>query len=249
MLSSIIIDDEEKARTNLSNLLKDYCQNVEVLDSVGSVKDAVDAVNTGNPDLIFLDVKMQGETGFDFLQQIDEINFEIIFVTAFDQYATKAFKFCAIDYLLKPININELKDAVEKVEKKKEKEFDKDKVTNLLENLKNKDEGINKLALSTLEGLTFVQLSDIIRCESSDNYTMFFLVNGERIMVSKTIKHFEELLSSHNFLRTHQSHLINLAHIKKYVKGDGGYVIMSDDSSVLISRRKKDDFLEKLSNI
>jgi len=247
MIRSIIIEDEEKARSNLTQILSEYCKDVEVVDAQNNVKDGISAIEKHKPHLVFLDVHMQGETGFDLLEQIGKINFEIIFTTAHNEYAVKAFKFSAIDYLLKPVDIDELVNAVNKANTKIEDNATKERYELVVENLKGQKSTFNKIALPTADGLVFVQVSDIIRCESEDNYTHFFLVNGERFLVSKTIKYFEELLTDQDFFRIHQSHLININHIVEYHKGEGGYAIMSDESSVIVSRRKKEAFLNKLS--
>lgn len=249
MLRAIIIDDEKKARNNLLNMLNEYCSDVEVLGDEGTISGGIRAIEKIDPDLVFLDVEMQNETGFDLLEKIDDPNFELIFITAHHEYAIKAFKFSAIDYLLKPINIDELVSAVDKVKEKKTTSVSKEKYDVLMENIKDSHASFERIALPTSEGLTFVELNELIRCESTANYTFFFLTSGKKILVSKTIKFYDELLSDHKFYRVHQSHLINLMHIKKYVKGEGGYIIMSDDSMVIVSRRRKESFLSILSTI
>jgi len=248
-LRAIIIDDEKKARNNLLNLLKEYCAEVEVLADESSISSGIKTIEKLDPDLVFLDIEMQNETGFDLLEKIKEPNFDIIFVTAHHEYAIKAFKFSAIDYVMKPIDIDELVQAVEKVQEKKASRFTKEKFEVLMENMKDPHASFERIALPTSEGLTFVEINDMIRCESTANYTYFFLEGGKKILVSKTIKFYEELLSDHKFYRVHQSHLINLMHIKKYVKGEGGYIIMSDDSMVMVSRRRKESFLSILATI
>lgn len=249
MLRAIIIDDEKKARNNLLNLLKDYCSEVEVLADESSISSGIKAIEKIDPDLVFLDIEMQNETGFELLEKIKEPDFDIIFVTAHHEYAIKAFKFSAIDYVMKPIDIDELVQAVEKVQEKKASRFTKEKFEVLMENMKDPHASFERIALPTSEGLTFVEINDMIRCESTANYTYFFLEGAKKILVSKTIKFYEELLSDHKFYRVHQSHLINLMHIKKYVKGEGGYIIMSDDSMVMVSRRRKESFLSILATI
>jgi len=246
MIRTIIIDDEDNARNNLQAILADNCPNVEVAEMQGTVADGIKAIKKHKPDLVFLDVKMQGETGFDLLKGLDEHDFELIFTTAHDEYALKAFKFSAIDYLLKPIDIDELKNAVDKVEDKLSSRNSKARYDLMVNNLKSTNGSFEKIALPTTDGLIFVQRKNIVRCESADNYTTFYLINGEKILVSKTIKYYEELLLEYNFFRVHQSHLINLNHLKQYHKGEGGYAVMTDDSAVIISRRKKESFLKQL---
>ncbi len=248
MLKTIIVEDEEKASLNLKNILHEYCNNVEVVAMLDTVALGIAAIKKHKPDLVFLDVKMKGETGFDLLEQINDINFEIIFTTAHNEYALKAFKFSAIHYLLKPIDIDQLVSAIERVKEIKDHKFNKMRFDLAIENLKDQKNTFRKIALPTTDGLVFIQIEDIIRCESEDNYTYFFLQKESKILVSKTIKHYEELLVEHNFFRVHQSHLINLNHITKYHKGEGGYASMADGSSVPVSRRKKVAFLDTLSD-
>jgi len=246
-LRTLIIDDEEKARENLKSLLTDFCPNVEVVGMKDSVEDGIAGINEIQPDLVMLDIEMSRGTGFDLLEQLPEINFDIIFITAFHQYAIKAFKFSAADYLLKPISIEELQSAVKRVGEKKARQFSKEQFSHFISTVKPAAKPFNKIALPTMDGLLFVKLEEIVQCSSIDNYTQFHLQSGKKILVSKTIKYFDELLSEHNFFRVHRSHLINLDHIKRYIKGEGGYVIMIDDSQIMVSRRKKEPFLRRFT--
>ena len=247
MVRSIIIDDEMKSRESLRILLEEFCDNVEVMELCQNVEEGVQAILQHKPDVIFLDIQMQRETGFDLLTKIKPIDFEIIFTTAYSEYAIKAFKFSAIDYLLKPINIEELKRAVYKVEKKLNVRI-ADRVEQLIQNLRPATAHNFKLALPTSDGLIFVKVEDIIYCEASSNYTEIFTLDGKKHLVSRTLKEYEDLLAEHNFFRIHNSHLINLGSIKKYVRGEGGYVIMSNDKSLDVSKRKKEAFLSKLGH-
>jgi len=247
MIRALIIDDEDIARENLRGLLEEYCPEVEIIGLCCNVAEGIAGISEHDPDLIFLDVRMQGETGFDLLAQIKDVTFDVIFTTAHDEYALKAFKFSAVDYILKPIDIQELKAAVAKAQEKLKNKSEKNRFSYMMDNMKSRNNSFNKIALPTTDGLTFVKRDDIIRCESADNYTQFFLVNGGKIMVSKTIKYFEELLEEYNFFRVHQSHLINLTHIVQYHKGKGGYAVMADNSAVIVSRRKKEAFLSRLA--
>ena len=197
--------------------------------------------------MVFLDIQMQSETGFDLLAKVKPINFEVIFTTAHSNYAIKAFKFSAIDYLLKPIDIEDLKKAVEKVERKVNFNISA-RLEQLVQNLKPSSGQNHKLALPTLDGLIFVKIEDIIYCEASSNYTQIFTFDGKKHVVSRTLKEYEELLADHDFFRIHNSFLINLNSIKKYVRGEGGYVIMSNDVSLDVSKRKKEAFLSKLGH-
>lgn len=245
-IDAVIIDDEPRSREMLQNLINEYCKNIEVVATAGSVSAGIEAIAKYSPDLLFLDIEMNKETGFDLLEQLKEIDFEVIFTTAHENYALKAFKFCAIDYLLKPIDVEELQLAVEKVEKKKSSSMFKEKFDLFMHNIKKGNNEEQRLAVSTNDGLVFINVSDILRCEASGAYTHLHLKNKNRIVVSKNLKEFEQLLADHNFLRIHNSFIINLKEIKKYVRGDGGYVIMSDDASVDVSKRKKDVFLSHI---
>jgi len=247
-MKTIIIDDEPKARDNLKLLLSEYCPNVNILASEGNVKDAIASIKKHQPELIFLDVQMQGETGFDLLEKLETITFEVVFTTAHHEYALKAFKFSAIDYLLKPIDIEDLKRAVQRAIERNGKQMER-RMEIASDTLDQNKSSFNKIALPTSEGFVFIVKDDIVRCESTDNYTNFYLTDGTKVLVSKTLKHFDEILSPHGFFRVHQSHLINLSHLQKYHKGEGGYAIMSDSSSVMVSRRKKTEFLDCLSRI
>lgn len=244
MLKAIIVDDEPKARENLQLLLQDFVQGVEVVALCQNIAEAVRAVEQYSPDLVFLDIQLQRETGFDLLTKLKEINFEVIFTTAYTEYAIKAFKFSAIDYLLKPIDIEELRKAVEKVERRVNNSMTS-RLTHLLQNLKQGSNENSKIALPTLEGLVFVNVKDILYCEASSNYTSI-VTNDEKYVVSKTLKEYDELLSEHNFFRIHNSYLININSIKKYVKGEGGYVVLNNNTSLDVSKRKKEAFLNKI---
>lgn len=242
MLSAIIVDDENKARENLKHIIRDHVGDVHVLATCGSIQEAVLKIHEHKPDLVFLDILMKGETGFDLFEKVKDIKFDVIFVTAYDEYAMKALKVNAVDYILKPIDVEDLKQAVDKVKHKKGKGIKGEEIGVLLNQI-HLSKNIKKIALPTLEGLVFVHIDDIIRCESDENYTTFYLAGKERKVVSKTIKYFEELLEPHHFFRSHRSHLINLNHIKEYIRGDGGYIVMSDGSEVMLARRKKDEFM------
>lgn len=243
-IRTLIVDDEELARKNLEFLLADYCPTVEVIGMAGSAKEAEKFINNEQIDLLLLDIEMPNGSGFDLLESIKyDIDFKIIFITAYHEYALRAFKYSAVDYILKPINPEELKSAVDKVTPGEVSES-VEKIDNLIENIQKRGEHLDKLALPSMEGLHFVNLDEIIYCESQDNYTQFFLTDGRRIMVSKTIKHFEELLDEERFFRVHRSNIINLKYIDKYVKGEGGYVVMKQGPRIPVSRRRKDSFLQ-----
>ena len=244
MIRAIIIDDELRSRNVIRNILSSYCEDVEILAQAASVKEGVDCIRKYIPDAVFLDIEMPDGTGFDLLQQISDIRFHIIFITAFDQYAIKAIKFSALDYLLKPVEPHQLIDAVNKINKTP---VNFDTISHQISTLLKNRNGIERIALPTLDGFKFISARDIIRCRSDNNYTNFFLNNGEKIIVTRTLKEYEDILSDLEFVRVHQSHLINIRYIDRYIKGDGGIIVMVDGSEVEVSRRRKDEFLRKLS--
>lgn len=245
MIRTIIVDDEEKSRVTLNNLLAKHCTAVTVLDQCESVAEAVKSIGKNSPDLVFLDIEMPFENGFSLFEKIKNPSFHIIFTTAYDQYAIKAIKYSALDYLLKPVDVDDLKSAVAKCGEK-QKTNRADDYEMLLSALKLKSKSA-KIAVPTFDGLQMVSANDIVKCVADESYTHITLTNGTKLTVSRILKEFEDLLSEFNFFRVHNSSLINLAHVKKYVKGDGGYVIMSDDETVEVSRRKKNELLSRLA--
>jgi two-component system LytT family response regulator len=248
-IKAIIVDDELGARESLSKMVEKNCKQIEIVAKADSMKAAYDTITALNPDLVFLDIEMPNGNAFDLLEKFKQINFNIIFTTAYDHYAIKAIKFSAVDYLLKPIDPEELVTAVERLESKlgQKTELDKQFKT-LLSNVRPENK-LKKVGIPDGDGLVFINLSDIIRCDSDGNYTYFILTSGKKIIASRTLGEYENLFSDESFFRVHRSHLINLEHVKKYIKGEGGYVIMSDNSQVEVSRRNKNDFLEKLSHL
>lgn len=248
MIRAIIVDNERRGRETLATLLKRHCPAVDVLASVNSVGNAVTAMQEHHPDLIFLDVEMPFENGFDLLKKTGDLSYEVIFTTAYDRYAIPAIKSDALDYLLKPIDRDELMGAVEKARVKLvEKSRPDHEFEVLLENLRKANAAHHRIALPTSDGLTCVQITDVIRCEAVDNYTRFYLLSGEVLLITRTLKEFDRTLSDMGFLRVHNSHLINLHHTRKYIRGDGGHVIMCDNSTVIISRRKRDELIQRLA--
>jgi two-component system LytT family response regulator len=244
-IAAIVVDDERNNCENLKELLRKYCPEVEVVDMVNSAAEGIESISRLKPSLVFLDIQMQGGSGFDLLERLKPVSFEVIFVTAFDQYAIRAIRFCAIDYLLKPVDILELQSAVSRAANKILQRKPNLSLTNLLENRNSKKDDL-KIALPTAERILFVQISEIIRCLGDNNYTTVYLKNGESILVSKTLKEYEELLADKGFLRVHQSHLINHHYIRSYEKQDGGFLKMTDGVSVPISRQRKQQVLQQL---
>lgn len=245
-MNAVIIDDEKRSRESLELLVKDYCPNVNVLDMADSVASGVECVKKHKPDLLFLDIEMQDGTGFDLLEKVAGNNFYVIFTTAFENYALRALKLSAVDYLLKPINAEELQAAVAKASDIMAQKSTENNFQLLLQNLQS-NTGMHKIALPTSEGLTFINVHDIIRCQADGSYTHFYFKTQKKLLVSKKIKEYEELLSPYNFVRVHHSHLVNLDEVTKYVRGDGGYVVMSDGETVYVSKRKKEDFMAALN--
>ena len=248
IIKSLIIDDEPHNQENLKGLLKKCCSNVEVVGLACSSKEGVEMIKSEQPDLVFLDIEMPNKNGFELLESLEQVNFEVIFVTAYNQYILQAIKTCALDYLMKPVVSSELVDAVFRVEKAVAKKKENEKLKVLVENFKSINQP-KKIALPTAEELFFVPINDIIRCKGENNYTVFYLTNGTSILVSRTLKDWEDLLTPHQFIRTHQSHLINSAHVSSFVKKDGGYILMVDGSMVNVSKHKKDQTLNKLASL
>ncbi|MFI5172703.1 MAG: LytR/AlgR family response regulator transcription factor [Chitinophagales bacterium] len=245
MIDAIIIEDEERSRKMLLSLLKEHCPQIRVISEADSVQTGLEAIVENQPQLVFLDIELKSETSFEILEKLPGIHFELIFTTAFDHYALKAIKFCAIDYLLKPIDLNELQIAIAKAEIRiSEKHFNKN-LEAMIENFRSSSQQHHKIALSTLEGLLFVKVGDIIYCKSDGPYTTFFLKDQENVVTSKHLKEYEELLQDYNFLRIHKSYLVNLDEIKKYIRGEGGQLIMSNGDVVYVSKQRKEEFLKK----
>ncbi|MBN4072442.1 response regulator transcription factor [Crocinitomix catalasitica] len=245
-MKAIIVDDEKKARENLSNMLGDHCPDVSVLEQCNSVESAFEAIQELNPDIVFLDIEMPGGSGFDLLKRFDEIRFEIIFTTAFQDFAIEAIKFSALDYLLKPMDPDELIAAIEKLKKKNVKN-DQSGFQALINNLNASNN--QQVAIPDIEGMTIVELSKIVRCQADKNYTEVWLEDGTRIVSSKSLGEYESMFGAHNFYRIHHSHLVNLRHVRRYIKGEGGQAIMSDGTKVDVSRRRKVDFIQRLNSI
>lgn len=242
-LKAVIVEDEKHSRETLKNLLQEFCINIEVVGLASSVEEGVNTIKSKLPDVVFLDIELQTGTGFDVLNQVSHLNFEVIFTTAFEQYAIKAVKFSSLDYLLKPIDLEELQHAVSKAQTKKDQVVYKKQLETLMLNIKQQKPNLNKICLATSEGYEFIEVTDIIYCKAEGSYTAFILKNNEKLLVSKHLKAYEDLLLEQDFMRVHNSFLINLKEVKKYIKADGGYIIMNNNDSVNISRSKKEDFI------
>ncbi len=246
MIKAIIVDDEQQCIERLSELLNEHCHDfVELLDGFQSIPEGLAAIEKLHPELLFLDVQIGDNTGFHMLQQLKKISFEIIFTTAYDKYAVNAFKFSAVDYLLKPIDADDLKQAIEKVKSKLMSLDMNQKIETLLHNVKSGNQS-KRITVATITGFEVLNVSDIIRCQSDVNYTTLFLKNNKSLMVAKTLKEFEELLRDDQFFRVHNSHLINLSFIKSYNKGKGGFVTLHDGKHIEVSTRRKDEFIKAM---
>lgn len=247
MKRALIIDDENRTRDLIAKMINSFGLDIEAIPAGENVQSGIAAIEELKPDIVFLDIQMPDGTGFDVLKSVKNKNFEVVFITAHEEFAIKAIKFSALDYLLKPIDPVELKLAVEKAikavdDKKEESQFEALQY-NIQPNQK------RRLVLKTQESVHVIELDEIIRCEADRNYTSFFLVGGKKILVSKTLKEYETLLSPHNFLRIQQSHLINLDYVDRYDKGNGGSVVMKDGSEVPLSPAKREIFFKILENL
>lgn len=245
-LRTVLIDDEKNNLDNLEQLLKHYCPGLEVVATAMSVDQGKTAILQHQPELLFLDIQMPGKNGFDLLRELSAFDFEVIFITAFDQYAIQAIKFAAVDYLLKPIPPEELQGAVDRAFQKIRQKKQNLQLENLLQVLQQQKD-THRIALTTLQETRFIKTADIVRCESSNNYSIFFLTTGEKLTVSKPIYEYEELLKPYGFIRSHQSHLVNHLHVKSWVKKDGGYLLLDNGGQVPVSRNKKDLVLQAMN--
>ena len=245
MLKAIIIDDEPYCCEIMAAMLEECCADIEVMAVCNNGADGLAQIGKRSPDLVFLDVEMPRMNGFEMLELLPSVNFHLIFTTSYDQYALKAFRFSAVDYLLKPIDRHELQKAMQKVIERSRPPLPQ-QLEILMQRIHHNGSPVNKIALPTMEGLQMVPVSDIISCESDDNYTVFLLKNKRKIVVSSTLKDIEEILEDYHFIRVHRSYLVNINEIDKYQKGEGGYLVMSDGSTVDVSRNKKEVLLKKL---
>ncbi|MFN8209851.1 MAG: LytTR family DNA-binding domain-containing protein [Bacteroidales bacterium] len=245
--SAIVIDDEQNAVDFIKSLISEYCPDLVVTGTANNVQEGIKVIESEKPDLVFLDVEMPNGTGFDLLSHFPEKDFEVVFITAFNHYAIKAIKFSAVDYVLKPININEFIEAVSRVVKKRSEDLVKnnEKFRVLMENLKTPTP--SRLAIPTSDGMEYLNPREIIRIEADRSYSWFFLAGDKKLLVSKNLKEFQDLLGDRYFFRPHNSYLINLRYVKKFVKKDGGYIEMTDGSQVPVSRNRKDIFLVHMS--
>jgi two-component system, LytTR family, response regulator len=248
MLKAILVDDELNCTDVLHWQIETYCPSVNVLCECNSPEDAIEKIKLLQPDVVFLDIEMPGMNAFEMLNILKPIDFEVIFTTAYNQFAVEAFKENAADYLLKPIEKSDLIMAVDKL-LHKENVNSKEKMETLLKLFKEQMKVNKKIALPTSDGITFLNVDQIVRVESESNYSFVHLFTGENICITKTLKQIEESLEGQPFYRVHQSHLVNLNHIVKYVRDDGGYLVMSDKTTITVARQRKDGFMDLFSKI
>jgi two-component system LytT family response regulator len=249
VIQAVIVEDELSSRNNLKNLLAQYAKDIEIVGEAESIDDAVITFKglAKQPDVAFLDINLSDGLVFSLLNKLRPFQFEIIFVTAFEEYAVKACEYSSIGYILKPIDPDALKEAIDRIPKNGKNQIEKR--LEIFNSHYNNPNVFSKMSIAAVDGIYFVNITDIIRFEAEDNYTHIFLQTGEKITASKTIKAYEELLASYNFYRVHKRHVINLNCMKKYLKGDGNIVIMEDDTHIEVSRRRRASFLEKLRDL
>lgn len=249
MITALLIDDEADGRDALKLMLEKYCPAVEIKKICETPEEGIRAIKSLKPDLVFLDIQMPQMSGFDVLQHVSPVNFEVIFVSAHDRYAIKAIKFSALDYLLKPVDVDDLIQSLRKVKERMRNKSNAHQYQSVLYNVQYRSEKIRKLAIPSLEGIELFDTDDIIFCKAEGSYTTLCLKNKQTTLVSRNLKDFENFLVDSGFCRVHHSFLINLKHVQRYVKGDGGYVVLSENHHVDISRRKKDEFLALLDRL
>lgn len=242
MLKAILIDDEPDCVRLLSLQLKEHCPQVHVLGQYTNSEVGLQAIRTQNPDVVFLDIEMPGMNGFTLLEQLGDISFSLIFITAYNEFALKAFRFSALDYLLKPLDYNELQEAVKKAEKRQRID---QRQLDLLRSQLEGGKHPQKIAVPYQNTIVFVELKELVYCEADSNYTKLFLTSGKNFLLSKTLREVQEVLEERNFLRVHRQYLVNLDHIKTYHKGESAYLVMQGDISIPVSKNQKDRLVQK----
>lgn len=249
MIKVLIADDEKNVREALAEMIDLYCPDVTVVASTHSVSSTIEGINKHHPSVVLLDIDLKDGTGFDVLKQYKIPQFKVIFITAFQQYALEAFRFSAMDYLLKPVDPDLFVQAINKVSETIDKEKLYLKIESFLYNMDAISKGAKKIILKTSDNIHVVNVKDIMYCEADHSYTNFYLADNNRIMVSKTLGEYDELLSAHNFIRIHQSYLLNVNYIKRYEKGEGGTIILTDYTSLPVATRKKEQLMQFLSKL
>lgn len=248
MINLLIVDDEKNARNALRSVVQSYNPAITIYEAEG-LKSALRVIESNKPDIILLDIQLDDGSGFELLKKIQPVTARVIFITAYEEYAVRAFRFSAVDYLMKPINPLELKEALDKACNEVEKESFEIRMKNLLGNINQTSKEQKKIVLKTAEQIFVISIKDIVHLESDKNYTFFFTSDGKKILVSKTLKEYEELLTAFGFIRVHQSHLINIDYIDRYDKREGGFVVMKNNSTIPVSSRKKEDLIGLLGQL
>lgn len=250
MIKAVLVEDQLEGINNLKNILKEHCPDIRVIAQAGSIHEAVEIFSTRDlkPDVAFLDIHLKDGLVFEALNQLPKVDFEIIFVTAFEKYAIKACQYSSIGFILKPIDADDLMDAVKRISVNNGN-GEMHRRYELFSKIYNNPNAFEKLSISAIDGIYFVHIKDVLRLEAEDNYTHIFLKNGNKITASRTIKWYEELLEPMNFYRVHKRHLINLNYMQKFVKGDGGYLVMDDGMNIEVSRRRRPAFMEQMRRL
>ena len=247
MIKCVLVDDETNALEMMEWLLKTYCPQAEIVAMCNTAEKGIEAINSHKPDVVFLDIEMPRMNGFDMLEQVKNLTFDIVFCTAYDQFAIKAFKYAALNYLLKPVDPDDLKVTMQRIEEKKAIPS-KEQFALLLQHINRPPKATpTRIALTTGEGLIFVATGDILYCRAESNYTNVVLTGGRKIMVSRVLKELDETLSGADFYRVHSSFLININHVKKFIRGEGGYIVMDNDENITLSRSRRQEFMELFS--
>jgi two-component system, LytTR family, response regulator len=246
MLRAVLIDDEENSLSALKQKLLQNCPDVDIVGSSTHPETAIEQINRLKPDIVFLDIEMPGINGFNLLQQVGFKNFEPVFVTAYDHYAVKAIRFSALDYLVKPVDIEELKSAVERARQKKDQYSTNDRLELLLDHLSNPRKDFKHIVIPSQESLRFIKVEEIVYLEANVNYTHIYMIDSNKYVVTRTIKEFEDLLPPNTFIRIHNSYIINKDYLEKYIRGEGGHVLMRNGIKLDVSKRKKAEFLKAI---
>lgn len=244
MIRVIVIDDEKRVAEAIARIIEQHCSGFSVIGIANNVKTGIELINKHKPDLVTLDINLPDGSGFDLLKKVEDIDFKLVFITAYEEHALKAIKFSAIDYILKPIDEIELSDAFNKAKAIHNKENNKLMLDSFLSGINNKPKKHKKIVLKTSDDIHLIKINDIIRCESDGSYTSFFLKEDKQLLVSKNLKEYEDLLTDYGFFRAHHSHLININYIERFHKADGGIIYMSDKSEIPVSVRKKEGLLK-----
>ena len=249
MINAIIIGDEKDARDGLRLAIERYCPEVKLIEICATPEKGIEAINMLKPDLVFLDVQMPHLSGFDVLQRVGQVSFAVVFVSAYDKYAIKAIRFSALDYLLKPVDADELVQTIKRVIERSGRGGQSHYYQSIIHNVQHAGKPIGRLAVPTADGIDFLNTDEIIFCQAEGNYTQVHLSQRRKQLISKNLREFENILCDSGFCRVHHSSLINMRHVQKYVRGEGGYVLLTDGHQVNISRRKREEFINMLDKV